>query len=212
MVFRLGTAGAVVSDRDGVKIIGPRGEVKGTLRGSSVLGVVRRQVGGDRTYAEAKSGITWLDSSEHFARHKSETKPRHNGQFAGVTEGGELIFFGDTDNGSFIWKVAENGNQAVLAIANNDVTSILTPEWKTIEYSVSGQMREGLLLFPTVSRFGKRPPVIVTAYPLDAPLLAKHLDTFTSVSSVIAWRYQPLLAAGFALFVADFRAPKDIDP
>jgi dipeptidyl aminopeptidase/acylaminoacyl peptidase len=209
-LFSVGRMRTAVADRDGVKIVGPHGSVEARLANYGVLGI-SKSTSGYRIYVQMTDRVSWLDEANRFALGKQVVRPPAEAQFAGGTPRGDLIYFGDTDDGTFIWSISEDGTKTVLAAANGYVKAILSPTYRSVKYLVAGKLREGLLIFPTVSRFGKRPPVILTGYPQPFPIMTAS-NWLTKIASPIAWRYQPLLAAGFAIFCSDYRAPASALP
>jgi dipeptidyl aminopeptidase/acylaminoacyl peptidase len=204
-VFSLGGGRAAVVDLDGVKIVDRRRNGVLLFSDSNVIGVVQRGLE-SRVYVENHEGITWVDVSSRTVRSTSVVKPPKDSRFAGATGTGDMIFVGDTDEGSFIWKLTSEGDETVLASANEHMASIVIPEYRRVTYTANGASREGVLFLPTVQRLGDRPPVVVTAYPVARPIGA-YLDYYSRVSGGVAWRWHPLLSAGFAVYLVDFRRP-----
>jgi dipeptidyl aminopeptidase/acylaminoacyl peptidase len=209
-IFSLDRLSAAVNDADGVKVVSKRGYGELVFAEANIAEIIRK---GDenRIYVDTPDGISWVEVSHPDIRSKSVVRAPPGGRFAGATAVGDLIFYGDTNDGSFIWKVASSGAKAILARANEHLASILIPYHRRVKYSVLGQSREGVLYLPTVQRFGPRPPVVVTAYPRPRALTS-YLSEFSNVSSGVAWRWHTLLAAGFALYIVDFRRAPTVDP
>jgi dipeptidyl aminopeptidase/acylaminoacyl peptidase len=133
-------------------------------------------------------------------------------KFIGLNDAGDAVFAEDTELGSFISTLSSRGITTVLMQANEHVAAIRRPVTIAVRYRVRGQKREGVLYLPTERRFGDRPPVLVTAYPSPSPWAPLFPDYVGKVNSIFAWRWHPLLAAGFAVFVVDFRRARPVDP
>ncbi len=192
-VFSIGSDALVVTDRGRSRIVRQRSvseiDADGTIIGATTLG--------NKTivYLGTAKEITRLDITDGITGSRASIKRPAMGKFAGALEDGSLVFFGDTDSGSFVWTVSPTGGEAVVARFNDHMARIKIPEAKAIKYVARGESRD----------------VIVTAYPAPQALSELAAGWIGNIHSTLAWHWHSILAAGFALYVVDFQRPPAVE-
>jgi dipeptidyl aminopeptidase/acylaminoacyl peptidase len=195
-----------IANANGWSIVGRKGSER-TQGGEPSAVVVVSHDATQRIYTQSQAGVTWVDASNAASGESSVVRVPTGGKLVGVADTGNLIVSGDTEDGTFIWEVSPDATATVLARANEHMASIRSPEHQSVKYSVRGEEREAMLYLPTESHFGSRPPVVVTAYPLGSPWGPHFARSDGEVNAHNAWHWHPMLSAGFAVYVVDFRSP-----
>jgi len=163
-------------------------------------GVVPRAASVDPDPVRARKILAALGLPDRPAK---PAPPVAEAAFDGFSQDNVAVFHADTSEGTFVWAVNPGVKPNLLLKTNEYFADVAKPTVSTVDYTVNGTPRQGLLYLPTSGRTASPPPVVVTAYPgYDA---APKPDLVNPNSSY-PWQLRQLLAHGFAVFEVDLRA------
>lgn len=130
--------------------------------------------------------------------------PVQDMKLLGVDGAGNALFVETADAGTFFWTVHETTARKASFALNRHLADIRQPRVVEAPYkNVQGEDRHGFLALPPQHHAGQRHPVVMWAYPDYKPGLRRPLFRTNDISTYY-YPFQLLLAAGFAVFWADF--------
>lgn len=191
----------VCADRDGVAALGSR--VHGgrfNLPSSSLRSAISTADGG-RIHVRGAELDTLVTFSSGARPRMSQFRKRLSGTSVDWQHNA-LFQFGNTANETEVFRKSR-GQAKVLYRTNEHMAAVRKPTWVEVPYLIGGVSRVGVLYRPTSRPFDQNTAIIIIAYPgaREAP----GTGSIGMTNSASSWLGQALLAAGFGVYIVDFR-------